>query len=67
MTFSKPTKGDHYNTFNRSVYVKMIESDRIHLYDCVMNFKLHLTEKKKWLELRYKISFAILIFVFNYF
>ena len=50
MTFFKPTMGDHQETFNGSVYVKMIESDRIHSYDCVMNFKLHLAEKMKCLD-----------------
>ena len=42
--------GDHSETFNGSVCVKMIESGRIHSYDNVMNFKLHLTEKMKWLD-----------------
>ena len=45
MTFVKPIMGNQQETFNVSVYVIVIESGRIHLYDHVRHSFVDLTEK----------------------
>ena len=54
--------GNQSETFNGSVYVKIIESGRISLYDYVMHFNLHLMKKKEMVN--YKLGFFALMFVF---
>ena len=61
MTFFKPIMGNQQGTCNGSVYVDMIESGRISLYDHVMDLYVQLTENNEMVN--YKISFIALIIV----
>ena len=47
------------------IYVKMIESGRISLYDYVMHFYAHLIKKNEMVN--YKVSFVALIIVFYHY
>ena len=48
MTFFKNIMGNKLETFNGSIYVKVIERGRIGLYNYVSQICVHLTEKMKW-------------------
>ena len=64
-TFSEPIKVNQKETFNGRVYVEMFESGGISLYDYIMHFYVHLTEKNEMVN--YKMSLVILITVFYHY
>ena len=57
--------GNQQGTWNGNVYVNMIESGRIRLYDDVVDLYVHLTENTEMVN--YKRSFNAIIIVFYHY